>query len=83
MMLNGELMKEMDEFGNDLKQEILLILVNSYWETVPFTLPKEGLGEEWEVLEDTSWEENPDEPVMVQNVYELQARSLVLLRNVR
>jgi glycogen operon protein len=83
MMLNGELMKEMDEFGNDLKQEILLILVNSYWETVPFTLPKDGLGQEWEVLEDTSWEENPEAPVHVKDKFDLEARTLVLLRNVR
>jgi glycogen operon protein len=83
MMLNGELMSEVDEFGNSLKQEILLILVNSYWESMPFTMPYEGLSPEWEVLVDTEWEEEPQEPVRVQNVYELQARSLVLLRNVR
>jgi len=83
MMLNGELMKEKDEFGNDLKQEILLILVNSYWESIPFTLPKDGLGEEWEIREDTSWEENPEAPVHVKNVFDLEARSLMLLRNIR
>jgi glycogen operon protein len=83
MMLNGELMKEKDEFGNDLNQEILLIMVNSYWESIPFTLPKDGLGEEWEVLEDTSWEENPEAPVHVKDAFDLEARSLMLLRNIR
>ncbi|MCG6188886.1 glycogen debranching protein GlgX [Maribellus maritimus] len=81
MLLNGELMKEVDEFGNSLKEEILLILVNSYWEPITFTLPHEGLAPNWEILADTE-KENTDYPFLtVQNVYEIQARSLVLLKN--
>ncbi len=84
MLLNGELMQEIDEYGNALKAEILLILVSSYWEPLTFTLPHESLSPTWEVMEDTDLvEEEPESPVYVQNVYELQPRSLVLLRNVR
>ena len=83
MLLNGELMKEIDEYGNNLKAEILLILVNSYWESMTFTLPHEGLSPEWEILVDTEIEGNPELLPHVQSMYEIQARSLVLLRNVR
>ena len=83
MLLNGELMQEMDEHGNDLMKDILLILVNSYWEPISFTLPHEDLSVRWEVLVDTDKEEIPETPEMVQNVYQIQARSLVLLKNIR
>ncbi|QIA09072.1 glycogen debranching protein GlgX [Draconibacterium halophilum] len=83
MLLNGELMKEIDENGNSLQQEILLILVNSYWEPMLFTLPHEGLNPEWEVLVDTEMQDHSDPNKLIQSVYEVQARSLVLLKNVR
>ncbi len=81
MLLNGELMKEIDEAGKNLKTDILLILVNSYWEPITFTLPHEGLSPEWEILVDTEMESMPEPLPHVQNVYEIQARSLVLLKN--
>jgi len=83
MLLNGELMKEIDEYGNSLKAEILLILVNSYWEPITFTLPHEGLSPEWQIMVDTEMESIPESLPYAQSVYEIQARSLVLLRNVR
>jgi glycogen operon protein len=83
MLLNGELMQEMDEHGNMLKEDILLILVNSYWEPIPFTLPHEGLSTEWEVLTDTFRDEISQPYPHVQNVYEIQGRSLVLLKNIK
>jgi len=81
MLLNGELMQEMDDYGNELKKDILLILVNSYWEPISFTLPHEDLSARWEILVDTDRDEIQDSPEMVQNVYQIQARSLVLLKN--
>ena len=82
MLLNGQLMNEVDENGNELKKDVLLILVNSYWEEpISFTLPYEDLGTSWEVLIDTDVEEEPDTPPVIENVYQLQPRSFVLLRN--
>jgi len=84
MLLNGELMKEMDAYGNPLKQDILLILVNSFWEEpITFTLPYEDLSPRWEVLLDTDLEEMPETPEEVQHIYQLQPRSFVLLKNIR
>ncbi len=83
MLLNGELMKEVDESGRKISEEILLILVNSYWEPMIFTLPHEGLNPNWEVLVDTEMENAPGSLEIVQKVYKINARSLVLLRNLR
>lgn len=83
MLLNGELMQEMDEYGNNLKADILLILVNSYWEPISFTLPHEVLGSRWKVLVDTDREERAEKEEVVENVYKIQARSFVLLKNLK
>jgi isoamylase len=83
MLLNGELMKEMDEFGNELQKDILLILVNSYWEPISFTLPHEGLDVNWDVLLDTSQDGQPEHPTHICNVYRIGGRSLVLLKNIK
>jgi len=83
MLLNGELMQEMDEYGNNLRSDILLILVNSYWEPISFTLPHEVVGAQWKVLVDTDREDRAAQEEVVQNVYQIQARSLVLLKNLK
>lgn len=83
MLLNGELMQEMDEYGNNLRADILLILVNSYWEPISFTLPHEVVGSQWNVLVDTDRGERAEREEIVQNVYQIQARSLVLLKNMK
>ncbi|MDT8431500.1 MAG: glycogen debranching protein GlgX [Bacteroidales bacterium] len=83
MLLNGELMQEMDEYGNNLRADILLILVNSYWEPISFTLPHEVVGAQWKVLVDTDRDDRAAQEEVVQNVYQIQARSLVLLKNLK
>ncbi len=83
MLLNGEFMREVDELGQSLKKEILLLVVNSYWEPLIFTLPHEGLHTNWEILVDTESEKLNHTPTVIQNVCEIQPRSLVLLKNVK
>ncbi|MGQ7868209.1 glycogen debranching protein GlgX [Sunxiuqinia sp. sy24] len=83
MLLNGELMKEIDENGKVLGEDILLILVNSFWEPISFTLPHEGLNTDWEVLVDTYLPLKDLPPKQVSNVFEIGGRSLVLLKNIK
>jgi glycogen operon protein len=80
MLLNGKLMDEMDESGNMLSDAILLVLVNSFWEPAIFTLPNDDLNHDWEVLIDTSKEEITEPHNHVKERYEIQGRSLVLLK---
>ncbi len=81
MLLNGELMTETDEHGNRIKDDILLILVNSYWEPIRFTLPHEDVSTQWDLLIDTSMDTPLEREVVAEDVYEIMGRTLVLLRN--
>src|SRR5690554_12003 len=82
MLLNGEFINKKD-FENGRQEEILLILVNSFWEPQLFTLPFEGLGSDWEVLIDTVNDVEPEEKPIVHGVYEVKDRSMALLRNIK
>ena len=81
MLLNGELINEVDENGLPIKDDILLLIVNSYWENIHFSLPNGELKSSWEVLTDTS-ERFPDNSE-IHNEIEMSPRSLVLLRNLK
>ena len=83
MLLNGELMDEMDENGEVLKSEILLILVNSFWEPISFTLPVEDLGKTWKVLIDTDRPLNGHAKNFIEGKHEVPGRSFILLQNIR
>lgn len=83
MLLNGELMREIDDNGNVLGEDILLILVNSFWEPISFTLPHEGLNTDWEVLIDTLQEDVNAPHQKVSNVFEIGGRSMALLKNIK
>jgi isoamylase len=80
MLLNGALMEEMDEYGNYLQNDILLVLFNSYWEPISFRLPNHRMPVRWEVLIDTHLEDNPSDPTYVKERYNIQARSMVMLK---
>jgi isoamylase len=83
MLLNGKLVTEVNEFGEPIKDDILLLIVNSFWEPISFTLPYEDVSDEWEVLIDTETNEVNGGQRRASLVYEMPARSLVLLRNLK
>ncbi len=82
MALNGQLMDEYNDRGEKIKDDMLLLLLNAHWEDVPFTLPGKEDEPDWELLVDTG---NAGEDGERRSrypggdVYNLQARSLVLL----
>ena len=84
MLLNGQVMEEVDEKGNIIKDGIFLVLANAYWEPVEFTLPKNGKTSLWEMLMDTA---NPEGSFnshkIKENKYVVHSRSLVLLQQAR
>ena len=53
MLLNGEAMDEYDDRGIRLRDDIFLLIVNSYWERVAFTLPGEKEATDWSTVVDT------------------------------
>jgi glycogen operon protein len=83
MLLNGQVMEEYDEKGNRIKDNVLLLLVNSYWEAVPHILPENGKKVKWEIIVDTFKPEDSFKNKLIENrKLKLNPRSLVLLRQI-
>jgi glycogen operon protein len=51
MLLNGQVMDEYDERGERIKDDVLLIITNAYWEDMQFTMPGKEDEPDWEVKE--------------------------------
>lgn len=81
MLLNGEAMNEYDEKGRKIKDDIYILMVNSYWEKVPFYFSERQKNKKWELVIDTY--EGGFTGNTVVNHYDLQPRSLVLLRQIK
>ena len=59
MLLNGEAMDEFDERGQRIKDDIFLVILNSYWEEVSFTMPGVKEFTLWQQIVDTAADEVP------------------------
>ena len=80
--LDGRALDEVDERGDPIVDDTLLLLLNAHADTVPMTLPPPLPGAAWEVVVDTA---QPDlEPgerrLDASEPYQLRGRSLALLR---
>jgi len=76
----GDLMDEMDERGDPIVGDTLLLLMNAHWEQIPFTLPTTSHHQVWETLVDTRDPEMPLKVCRGGEKYDLFGRSLALLR---
>jgi glycogen operon protein len=85
LRLAGDLMNEVNERGEAVKGDTLLLLLNAHWEEIPFALPETSSGDLWQTLIDTA---EPDRPLPVRvrpqrEQYPLYGRSVALLRAIR
>ena len=82
MRLAGDLIGDLDERGEPILGETLLLLFNAHHETIPFTLPETRAEHHWESLLDTTMPGGITELVCLQGKqqYPLQGRSLAVLR---
>ncbi|GAB4450797.1 MAG: glycogen debranching protein GlgX [Chloroflexi bacterium OHK40] len=79
LLLNGRVMREQDEFGQPVHDDVLLILFNAGHETLPFILPDWPDDPVWEVLVDTADPCGNGSRAPTSEVFQLQPRSLVVL----
>jgi glycogen operon protein len=81
MFLSGLGLDEIDERGRKVSDTDFLVLLNSHYEDVGFTLPTFSPGSRWIAWMDTSREKGlrPADTHEAGAVYPLQARSLVVL----
>lgn len=78
--LAGDLIGDLDERGDPIQGETLLLLINAHYEPIPFTLPVAREEHIWERLLDTADDHAGLDGFEDGSQYELQARSLALLR---
>jgi isoamylase len=77
--LAGDLIGDIDERGEPIQGETLLLLFNAHHEAILFAVPKTKGEHHWERLLDTA-ESGDAEEIAVDEKYDLQARSVVVLR---
>jgi glycogen operon protein len=78
--LAGDLIGDVDEKGEKLVGETLLMLLNAHHEPIPFTLPVTNPGHWWESMLDTAEPKMPPTRFDAGQQYPLQGRALALLR---
>ena len=80
MLLSGSAIDEVDEHGERVTGDTLLVLLNAHSEAVPFTLPTFEFEQEWQRVVDT-FETHGEERTFTPGVqYALEARSVAVFR---
>ena len=83
LRLAGDAIEELDDRGNRIVDDTLLILLNAYHEAIPFTLPAHRPKVRWQVVFDTYEPRiDPKRHRLMRGgeVYDLRDRSLAVLR---
>jgi isoamylase len=80
MRLNGDAIDEADEHGERVAGDTLLVLFNAHDDAQPFTLPATESADRWEICVDTADPWTPARRLRAGDRYELQARSVAVLR---
>ena len=81
MLLAGDMIEEVDEAGNRVTGDTLLLLFNAHHETILFTLPPVATGQAWVRMIDTSETDTVAHRIRRGVRYEIKGRSLALLRS--
>jgi glycogen operon protein len=76
----GDVIEEVDEKGEKIVGDTLLILLNAHHEPIPFQLPAAGSQSQWELLLDTADVAAEDRFLPCGQKYNLRERSLAVLR---
>jgi len=74
--LAGDAIPEVDERGERLTGDTMLLLLNKSRDAVPFTLPELKAGERWELVFDTAQSAPGQTSCCGGEAYPLQARSM-------
>ena len=78
--LAGDLIGDVDERGEPIVGDTLLLLLNAHHEELPFTLPAPKEGQHWEPLLDTAVPAETTHEWKDSQPYPLKGRSLAVLR---
>jgi isoamylase len=82
--LAGDALDDVDKKGHPIVDDTILWLLNAHHEKIAFALPAPSPGQAWELLLDTADPSASARPLTPgESGYELQDRSLVLLRTIK
>ena len=79
-LLAGDLIGDVDERGQPIVGDSMLVLMNAYHEAIPFRLPAGFKGQRWQRIIDTADPKAAQEQVPANKRYDLKGRSIVVLR---
>jgi glycogen operon protein len=80
MLLSGNAIGEVDERGERITGDSLLVLLNAHTDKVPFTLPPLEADQQWQRVVDTIEEHAAERLFRPGSRYPLQGRSVAVLR---
>jgi len=80
MLLSGSAIEEMNERGEPIIGDTLLVLLNGHSDTVPFTLPPLDADQQWQRAFDTFDPHGPDKGFDEGKQYSVQGRSIVCFK---
>lgn len=81
VLLAGDAIDEVDDRGNHIEGDTLLVLMNSHCEAIPFIMPRFRLEGQWDLVLDTSSSSGKRGQTISHDVsFDLQARSMALFR---
>jgi isoamylase len=82
LRLAGDAIEDVDERGNRIRDDTVLILLNAHHEPISFVLPPHKPRMRWDLILDTREPlgRRKHRPIRGGSPYEMEARSLVLLR---
>ena len=82
MLLSGDAIEEVDERGNHIEGETLLLWMNAHYERITVTMPEFRFDGEWEIVMETSRATGKRRGVRIAvgSQYDLEARSMALFR---
>ncbi len=82
MLLGGDAIDEVDERGNHIEGDTLLILINAHYEVLSFTMPIFRFEGEWELVMDTRSATGKRRRIRISPsvTFDIEARSMALFR---
>ncbi len=80
MLLSGKAIDELDERGNHIEGDTLLLMMNAYHDKVSFLLPKTAEGQAWESILDTADVQLTGWKMRGEETYTLHGRSMAVMK---
>jgi len=80
MQLSGSVIEEVNERGEPITGDTLLVLLNGHTDQVPFTLPAVESEQQWQRVFDTCDPHGADRPYSAGESYPLEGRSVAVFK---